>query len=180
MHHHSIISRYRDISCSIQQETDVCETNDMKTGNKYSNPEEEEYLSEPEDEKYQENNRDVSRDLKPNIRLRKIGKKYAGIPEEDFYQFMLYKFRQDDMDFIMDIFEGADFLGPSILKAYKKDYRGELTFRELMDELYLHLKENDWKALSDFRGECSLVIWLRSIASKYRFIFLRLLLFTNR
>ena len=139
----------------------------MKTGNKYSNPEEEEYLSEPEEEEHQENNRDISRNLKPDIRLRKIGKKDAGIPEEDFYQFMLYKFRQDDMDFIMDIFEGADFLGPSILKAYKKDYRGELTFRELMDELYLHLKENDWKALSDFRGECSLVIWLRSIASNF-------------
>ncbi len=146
----------------------MCATNNMTANNKYPDTEEEEFLvGQEENEEPQEDFQGNSRECKPDIHLRNIGKKYAGIPEEDFYQFMLYKFRQDDVDFIMDIFEGTDFLGPSILKAYKKDYRGELTFRELMDELYIYLKKEDWKVLADFRGDCSLVIWLRTIVSNF-------------
>jgi|GEM_PF-2582570 sigma-70, region 4 len=142
-------------------------TNNMTISEKLKLTEEEEFLVEQEVEETQGNAPNTSRDRKTDIHLRDTGKKYEGIPENDFYQFMLYKFRQDDVDFITDIFEGKDFLGPSILKAYKKDYRGELTFRELMDELYIYLKKEDWKVLSGFRGECSLVIWLRTIASNF-------------
>ncbi len=142
--------------------------NNMQISNKeYREMGEDECLAGEEDEEFREDVQVASRDVKPGAYLRDVGKKYAGIREEDFYQFMLYKFRQDDVDFIMDIFEGTDFLGPSILKAYKKDYQGELTFRELMDELYIYLKKEDWKVLAGFRGECSLVVWLRTIASNF-------------
>ena len=137
----------------------------MQICNEYRDAEEEDVLSE--NEEFLEDVEDFSQERNNYTYLRNIGKKYAGIPEEDFYQFMLHKFRQNDVDFIMDIFEGTDFLGPSILKAYKKDYRGELTFRELMDELYIYLKKEDWKVLEGFRGECSLVVWMRTIASNF-------------
>lgn len=39
----------------------ACETNDMKTGNKYRDAEEEGYFPAPEEDEYLENERDISR-----------------------------------------------------------------------------------------------------------------------
>lgn len=87
--------------------------------------------------------------------------------DRDLYEFMLYKFRSGDRDFIMEVFNGDDFLGPSIKKAWRSRDDDSISYNELLNELYLYLAHNNWRRLEGFRGGCELVIWLRTIAANF-------------
>ena len=102
-----------------------------------------------------------------NMALRKVGTQYKDISESDIYDFIMYKLRQNDTDFILDFFEGDYFLGPSIQKAYKQVFKGTFSFREIMDELYVYLAYDNWSRLDGFRGDCCLVLWIRTIAKNF-------------
>ena len=99
--------------------------------------------------------------------MAKVEKKYAKYKEQDLVEFVLYKCRSNDMDFIDDFLGGDDFLGPTIRKELNRFYKGYLKFEDLKNDLYIFLSKDNWRCIEQFKGRTGFVVWMRLISRNF-------------